>query len=89
MRKFRTEFVSCPICRSKINSRYFTPPACPVCRCDMRAESVIHTLESLEKAVADLNKKYEYAAEKHNSRFTGGEKWIIRTVNTPSQEKKG
>ena len=43
MRKFRTEFVSCPVCRSKINSRYFTPPACPVCRCDMRAESVIHT----------------------------------------------
>lgn len=89
MRKFRTEFVSCPVCRSKINSRYFTPPACPVCRCDMRAESVIHTLESLEKAVADLNKRYEYAAEKHNSRFTGGEKWIIRTVNAPSQEKKG
>ena len=88
MRKFRTEFVSCPVCRSKINSRYFTPPACPVCRCDMRAESVIHTLESLEKAVADLNKRYEYAAEKHNSRFTGGEKWIIRTVNTPSQDEK-
>lgn len=71
MRKFRTEFVSCP-----------------VCRCDMRAESVIHTLESLEKAVADLNKRYEYAAEKHNSRFTGGEKWIIRTLNTPSQDEK-
>lgn len=88
MRKFRTEFVSCPVCRSKINSRYFTPPACPVCRCDMRAESVIHTLESLEKAVADLNKRYEYAAEKHNSRFTGGEKWIIRTLNTPSQDEK-
>ena len=88
MRKFRTEFVSCPICRSKINSGYFTPPACPVCRCDMRAESVIHTLESLEKAVDDLNKRYEYAAEKHNSRFTGGEKWIIRTVNTPSRDEK-
>ncbi|WP_287551176.1 hypothetical protein [Dialister sp.] len=88
MRKFRTEFVSCPVCRSKINSKYLTPPACPVCRSDMRAESVIHTLESLEKAVADLNKKYEYAAEKHNSRFTGGEKWIIRTVNTPSQDEK-
>lgn len=88
MRKFRTEFVSCPTCRSKINSRYLAPPICPVCRSDMRAESVIRTLESLEKAVADLNKKYEYTAGKYNSKFTGGEKWIIRTVNTLSPEEK-
>lgn len=88
LRKFRTEFVSCPVCRSKINSKYLTPPTCPVCASDMRAESVIHTLESLETAVADLKKRYEYTARKYNSKFTGGEKWIIRTVNDLSSEAK-
>lgn len=88
MRKFHAEFVSCPICRSKINSKYLDPPFCPVCRSDMRAESVIHTLDALEKAVADLRKRYEYTARKYNAKFTGGEKWIIRTVNDLSPATK-
>ena len=64
MRKFRTEFVSCPVCRSKINSRYFytAPPVrSAAVTCVPNQSSIL--LESLEKAVADLNKKYEYAAE--------------------------
>ena len=80
VKKFQTEFVTCPACHSKVNSKYITPPLCPVCRSDMRAESVIHMLESLETAVADLKKRYENTARKYNSRFTGGEKWIIRTI---------
>ncbi len=47
----------------------------------MRPETAIKRLTSLEKAVSDLKTRYERTARKYNSKFTGGEKWIIRTIN--------
>lgn len=44
-------------------------------------------MASLETAVKDLKKRYEDTARKYNSKFTGGEKWIIRLVN-PLYEKE-
>lgn len=80
-RKFSGDFISCMHCKSKVNAAYVKPPLCPVCGMDMRSDHVVETLGSLEKAVADLSKRYEDTARKYNSKFTGGEQWIIRLVN--------
>lgn len=86
-KKFSTDFVSCPHCKSRVNRKFITPPLCPVCGDDMRSDTAVKAITTLEETVKDLKKRYEDTARKHNSRFTGGEKWIIRLVN-PMYEKE-
>ena len=80
-KKFIGDFISCSHCKSKVNAKYVKPPLCPVCGEDMRTQKVVETLESLKKAVQNLEKRYEETTRKYHSKFTGGEKWIIRLVN--------
>lgn len=80
-KKFSSDFVSCPHCRSRVNRDFIKPPLCPVCGRDMRSDTAVKTMTTLEETVTDLRKRYEDTARKYNSRFTGGEKWIIRLVN--------
>lgn len=80
-KKFTGDFISCSRCKSKVNAAYVKPPLCPVCGEDMRSPKVVETLQNLEKAVHDLEKRYEDTARKYHSKFTGGEKWIVRLVN--------
>ncbi len=79
-KKFHGDFISCPHCKSKLNSAYVRPPHCPLCGEDMRPATAVKTIASLEEAVCDLRKRYEDTARKYNSKFTGGEKWIVRLV---------
>lgn len=80
-KRFTANFISCSHCHSKINRTYVTLSVCPLYQGDMRPETVIKRLTSLEKGVSDLKTHYEQTARKYNSKFTGREKWIIRTIN--------
>lgn len=80
-KKFSAPFITCPVCKSRVNAAYINPPTCPVCAGDMRSSTAIKAMDGLEKTMADLSKRYEDISRKYNSRFTGGEKWIIRLVN--------
>lgn len=80
-KKFTAAFVSCPHCKSRVNRDFIHPPLCPVCGKDMRSDTAVKTITTLEETVKDLKKRYEGTARKYNSKFTGGEKWIIRLVN--------
>lgn len=80
-KRFTVDFISGSHCHSKIKRMYVTLPVCPLCQGDMRTETVIKRLTSLEKAVSDLKTRYERTARKYNSKFTVGKKWIIRTIN--------
>lgn len=80
-RKFQADFLTCPHCKSRVNGKFIHPPFCPVCGEDMRSENAVKSLNTLEEAVKDLSKRYEDTARRYNSKFTGGEKWIIRLVN--------
>lgn len=80
-KKFTVAFVSCPHCKSRVNRDFIHPPLCPVCGKDMRSDTAVKTITTLEETVKDLKKRYEDTARKYNSKFTGGEKWIIRLVN--------
>lgn len=86
-KKFAGDFITCPHCHSRVNADFVKPPLCPVCGDDMRSDTAVKTIRALEEAVAELRKRYEDAARKYNSKFTGGEKWIIRLVNPFWEEK--
>lgn len=80
-KKFAGDFITCPHCHSRVNAGFVKPPLCPVCGDDMRSDTAVKTIRAFEETVADLRKRYEDTARKYNSKFTGGEKWIIRLVN--------
>lgn len=80
-KKFAGDFITCPHCHSRVDAGFVKPPLCPVCGDDMRSDTAVKTIRALEETVADLRKRYEDTARKYNSKFTGGEKWIIRLVN--------
>lgn len=86
-KKFAGDFIACPHCHSRVNAGFVKPPLCPVCGDDMRSDIAVKTIRALEETVADLRKRYEDTARKYNSKFTGGEKWIIRLVNPFWEEK--
>lgn len=86
-KKFAGDFITCPHCHSRVNAGFVKPPLCPVCGDDMRLDTAVKTIRALEETVADLRKRYEDTARKYNSKFTGGEKWIIRLVNPFWEEK--
>ena len=86
-KKFAGDFITCPHCHSRVNADFVKPPLCPVCGDDMRSDTAVKTIRALEEAVAELRKRYEDTARKYNSKFTGGEKWIIRLVNPFWEEK--
>lgn len=86
-KKFAGDFITCPHCHSRVNAGFVKPPLCPVCGDDMRSDTAVKTIRVLEETVADLRKRYEDTARKYNSKFTGGEKWIIRLVNPFWEEK--
>lgn len=87
-KKFAGDFITCPHCHSRVNADFVKPPLCPVCGDDMRSDTAVKTIRALEETVADLRKRYEDTARKYNSKFTGGEKWIIRLVNPFWEEKE-
>lgn len=86
-KKFAGDFITCPHCHSRVNAGFVKSPLCPVCGDDMRSDTAVKTIRALEETVADLRKRYEDTARKYNSKFTGGEKWIIRLVNPFWEEK--
>lgn len=86
-KKFAGDFITCPHCHSRVNADFVKPPFCPVCGDDMRSDTAVKTIRALEEAVAELRKRFEDTARKYNSKFTGGEKWIIRLVNPFWEEK--
>ena len=86
-KKFAGDFITCPHCHSRVNADFVKPPLCPVCGNDMRSDTAVKTIRALEEAVAELRKRFEDTARKYNSKFTGGEKWIIRLVNPFWKEK--
>lgn len=86
-KKFAGDFITCPHCHSRVNADFVKPPLCPVCGDDMRSDTAVKTIRTLEEAVTELRMRLEDTARKYNSKFTGGEKWIIRLVNPFWEEK--
>ena len=74
---FKSEFVGCKHCGSKINREYIRSNACPVCRGDMRSDTTQKRLENMRAKVNrlrnDIKDEEKKLAEKH-----GQVCWLVK-----------
>ena len=56
-KKFAGDFITCPHCHSRVNAGFVKPPLCPVCGDDMRSDTAVKTIRTLEEAAAELRKR--------------------------------
>lgn len=66
---FKSEFIGCKNCGSKINREYIKSNLCPVCKADMRSETTQKRLEAMRAKVNklrnDIKDEERKLAEKH------------------------
>lgn len=66
---FKSEFVGCKNCGSKINREYIRSNSCPVCHADMRSETTQKRLAAMNAKVVklrnDIKDEERKLAEKH------------------------
>ena len=53
---FKSEFIGCPECKSKLKRVLLKSHKCPVCRSDMRSETTKKTLHNYQTKLEALNK---------------------------------
>ena len=74
---FKSDFVGCKHCGSKINREYIRSNACPVCRGDMRSDTTQKRLENMRAKVNrlsnDIKDEEKKLAEKH-----GQVCWLVK-----------
>lgn len=56
-RDFKSDYVGCRHCGSKINKKYLGSNYCPVCRGDMRSDTLQGRLKSMEEKVKKLEEQ--------------------------------
>ena len=78
----KSGFVSCRGCGSKINSKYFgsgkVGNRCPICKADLRPESLLDRIEAKETAIKKL--ELELSAERKKCEAKAKKKvmWLIK-----------
>lgn len=74
----KSEFIGCKKCGSKIASKYLTSNCCPVCRTDMRPETIRKRLkgisEKMEKIWAECQESQKKDAQKSDKLS-----WLVKT----------
>ena len=53
----KSAYVGCKNCGSKLSTKYINSNLCPMCRTDLRPESILNTISSLKTKEKELSKK--------------------------------
>lgn len=53
----KSSSVTCPECGSRLTLSYLRGNGCPLCKTDLRSETVQNRIKSFDKKISDLNKK--------------------------------
>jgi len=72
----KSEFVTCPLCSSKIRISFLRRETCPVCGKDLRAEYVIDRLKKYDNDYNELKDKYEEAVKNRKDKCPV--KWLVK-----------
>ena len=66
IKSFKSDYVGCKQCGSKLRISYMRNDICPVCRHDLRSETTLNTIKGYRTKINDLNKKLQIAIRKDN-----------------------
>jgi hypothetical protein len=80
----KSAFFGCPTCGSKIARQYFENPKfperiiveCPVCKTDLRSETVLKRIKTLEEKLIKLKKELTFEKCKHKKGTPI--KWLVK-----------
>lgn len=53
-----SETITCPKCKSRLNLSYVRGNNCPLCRTDLRSNTVLKRIEAFDSKIKELDKKY-------------------------------
>ena len=59
VKSFKAAFIGCQCCGSKINREYLRNDHCPICRAELRSETVIKTIKSYDCKILNMEKKFQ------------------------------
>lgn len=76
-KEFKSQYIGCKNCGSKLNKDYLNTNFCPLCKHDMRSDTTLNQISSLEKKVKDielqLKEEKRKLAEKHGKVY-----WLVK-----------
>lgn len=75
VKNFKSEYVGCPGCGSKLKAKLVTADRCPLCKQDLRSNTTITTLQGYTDKIKDLKK--QLAAEQKKFKSKGDVYWLI------------
>jgi len=80
----KSEFASCPNCKSKINKNYVSDSShswnmCPLCKTDMSSKSTKENLDRKREKLYLMEKTLEEAIKGNNAKGKSSVKWLVKT----------
>lgn len=70
----KSESVTCPKCKSRLTISYLGSDYCPLCRTDLRSDTVKNRIKSFDNRMAECDKKYEELMKKRKYE----ERWLVK-----------
>jgi len=56
VKTFKSQYIGCPGCGSKLSIKHLRGESCPLCRTDLRSATTLNTLKGYDDKIRDLNK---------------------------------
>ena len=76
----KSQYIGCKHCGSKINKDYLTQNHCPICRQDLRPQSVLDSIEKMKLKLVQLQEdiKKEEKKEQEKYKKRAEEHWLVK-----------
>ena len=72
----KSETVRCPECGSRLAIGYLNTQYCPLCRTDLRSETVRNKIQWFDRKIRELNKKRSELEKKQKSKASV--RWLVK-----------
>lgn len=76
-KEFKSQYIGCKNCGSKLNKDYLNSNKCPLCYYDMRSETLLNQIKNLENKLNDLNLQIKEETKKLNEKY-GKVYWLVK-----------
>lgn len=73
---FKSQFIGCKKCGSKLSKDHLRGHLCPLCRNDLRSDTTINTLKGYEDKIKSLDK--QILEEKKKQKDKAPEMWLVK-----------
>lgn len=74
---FKSQFIGCKYCNSKINKDYLKTNYCPVCQHDMRSETNLKKIAAMKQKLKELESQIRLEEQKMAQKH-GKVKWLVK-----------